>query len=149
MSEDENGTSHCVVESPTPMFKNLKSMFRLAEIGRSRTSVINPLQWTLAILLMSLVVSTAVSAPAWMLIFLASATGAILIVLIVAYVYFMLKNPKELRSERYSLAQTALDKHLLGDSLTGLIDVVDNVLEAPESRGLKDSTSADIEHSHE
>jgi hypothetical protein len=139
-----------MLESTPRMLQNLKAMLRLAEIGHSRTSVINPVQWGLVIVLVAFVVSAASSrTPTWVVIFLASATGLMLILLIVAYIYFMLKDPKELRSERYSLAQTAIEKHLLGDNLTGLIEVFDGPSDSPKEKRLGESTAIDIEQKDE
>jgi len=124
-------------------------MFRLAEIGRSKTSVINPIQWGLALVLIALLASWVSRSPVWVMIFLASLAGVFTILFVAAYLYFMVKNPKELRSERYSLAQTAIEKHLLGDNITGLFEVFDGVPDSPDVKRLRESTAIDIEQRDE
>jgi hypothetical protein len=102
----------------------LQSLLRQARIGQSRTSVINPLQWTLAIVVIALLFLVLVHAPSWLLIFFACVVGIVVVLLIAAFLFFMLKNPDALRSEKYSLVKTAIEKKVVGDSLTGLREVM-------------------------
>lgn len=107
------------------MWKVLESFLRQAQVGQSRSSVINPLQWTLVIVTAALLALTAIPhAPTGLIIGVACADGLVLLLIVAAYVFFMLKNPDALRSETYSLAKTAIDRKLLGDSLTGLREVI-------------------------
>ena len=109
------------------MWQLFKSLLQQARVAQSRSSAINPLQWTLLILLATtLVLVVEASTPPWLLVSVASASGTVLLVLIAAYIYFMLTNPDALRSEKYSLAKTAMEKKWLGDSLTGLSEVIDS-----------------------
>jgi hypothetical protein len=48
-----------------------------------------------------------------------------LLLFLVSYIYFGIKNPDYLRSEQYSLSKMAIERGLLGDNLTGLRDVND------------------------
>jgi hypothetical protein len=129
------------------MWQGLASMWRLAQIGHSRSSVINPLQWTLVIILIGLLVSIGEKAASWLLVFFAALLAATLLLLIVAYVYFMFRNPADLRSEKYSLAKTAMEKRLVGDSLSGLREVMD-AFDGQDSKLLSNPENKDIEHSN-
>jgi len=101
----------------------VESFLKQARIGQSRSSVVNPLQWTLVIVTVPILFLVMVpNAPSWLIAGFAIADAIVLILLIVAYVFFMLTDPAALRSEKYSLVKTAIDKKLLGDSLTGLIE---------------------------
>ncbi len=113
--------------------KAIQSLLQLAHIGRARSSVINPLQWTLVLLVFGLLTVLVARGPAWILEFFVVLIGLIILLLIVAYTYFMIKNPDALRSETFSLAKTALEKQVVGDSLSGLRQVVD-IMDASEAR---------------
>src|SRR5580704_12442463 len=105
------------------MFQPFESFLKQARIGESRSSVINPLQWTLVIGFAALFFFVMAKSPPWLLISTAVATGADFLLLLCAYGYFAVKDPDALRSEQYSLVKTAIEKRLLGDSITGLIEV--------------------------
>ena len=120
----------------------LESLLRQAQIGQSRSSVINPLQWTIVILLFAILATAVGRYPLWL-----PVTLVVLLVLIVglfisAFVYFMAKNPDALRSERYSLVKTAIEKNLLGDNLTGLREIMNDFADSPKA--LSDGNSQDI-----
>jgi uncharacterized membrane protein YraQ (UPF0718 family) len=108
------------------MWPSLQSLLRASQIGQSRSSIINPLQWTLVVLLFG-ILTALWHGPAWLLIFFVVVFSLVMALLLFAYVYFMLKNPDFLRSERFSLAKTAIEKQGLGDNLSGLRDIIDIV----------------------
>jgi hypothetical protein len=107
------------------MWRIFESFLRQAGIGHSRSSVLNPLQWALAISFCALLISAALHATPWLSIFFATIGGSLVIVFIWSYVFFTFKDPDALRSEKYSLVKTAIEKHLVGDSLTGLREVME------------------------
>jgi hypothetical protein len=102
----------------------LQSLLKQAHIGQSKTSVVNPLQWTLVILVFALLAVTIAHGVEWLIIFFTVAIGVFLLLLLGAYLFFMLKDPAALRSETYSLVKTAIEKRVVGDSLTGLREVM-------------------------
>jgi hypothetical protein len=103
------------------MLERMDSLLKLAQIGQSRSSVINPLQWTLVMLLIAILALAGIRVPTWMLIFFVCAFGGTLCLLFCAYLFFMFRNPAALRSEKFSLAQQVIDNRLLGDSVSGTI----------------------------
>ena len=118
------------------MWKILESLLKQSEVGQSRSSVINPLQWTLVIVTFALLAFAAVPhIPARLVIGAACADGSVLAALLGAYVFFMITDPDALRSEKYALVKTAIERRLLGDSLTGLSDAIET-LEAVEKTPL-------------
>jgi hypothetical protein len=105
------------------VWKILESFLKHAQIGQSRSSVVNPLQWTLVIVTTPLLFLVFVRDVAvWLVAGFAIADAVVLALLIFAYVFFMMKDPDALRSEKYSLVKTAIEKKVLGDSITGLIE---------------------------
>jgi hypothetical protein len=129
------------------MWQKLESLLKLAQIGQSRSSVINPLQWTLVILLFGILALVEFRAPDWILICFVGVFVVTFFLLGYAYVFFMHRNPAALRSEKYSLAQQFIEKKLIGDSQSGAMIVdFDRDTELPIANGLP---AADIESKHE
>lgn len=93
---------------------------RQTDIGQSRTSVLNPLQWTLVILLLGLGALIGVRASWWIIVGVSVGASLNLLLLFSAYIYFMFRNPDALRSEGFSLQKLALEKGLVGDSISGM-----------------------------
>jgi phosphoglycerol transferase MdoB-like AlkP superfamily enzyme len=116
------------------VWQALQSLLHVAQIGRSRSSVINPLQGTLCIVIFAFLVLAVTHAENWLLVFFASVTAAVFLLLLGAYIYFMIRDPAALRSERYSLAKTAIEKQRLGDSLSGLREVIDVLDDREDAR---------------
>ena len=100
------------------------SWFKQPEIGHSRSSTLNPLQWALVILVGSVGFAAATHVPSWIVSALGVAAVINFALFIYAYIYFMVKSPDALRSESYSLRKMAIQKGLMGDSLHGLFQDV-------------------------
>jgi preprotein translocase subunit YajC len=86
----------------------VKDFLRLADIGRSRSSILNQLQWTMAILIAGIVAFQLAHSPAWLSIFLAVLLALDAAVFLLAFLYFMLKRPHSLRSESFDYRMTQL-----------------------------------------
>jgi hypothetical protein len=108
------------------MWQGFQGLLRISQIGQSRSSIISPLEWTLVVLLFG-ILTALLRGPSWLLIFFVIAFSAALALLLATYIYFMFKNPDLLRSERFLLAKTAIEKQNLGDSISGLREVIDIV----------------------
>jgi hypothetical protein len=94
------------------------------DIGQSRSSTLNPMQWTLAITIFGLFASICVrTCPVWVIVILACCIGSSFLLIAFAFVYLLFKNPDALRSESFTLSKIAIEKGLIGDSLTGLREV--------------------------
>jgi hypothetical protein len=130
------------------MWQKLESsLLKLAQIGQSRSSVINPLQWTLVILLFGILALVGFRAPEWVLICFVGVFVVTFFLLGYAYVFFMYRNPAALRSEKYSLAQQFIERKLIGDSQSGTMIVdFDRDTELPIANGLP---ATDIQSKHE
>lgn len=105
------------------MFQQL--LTQADNIAKSRSSVITPLQWTLGIVLAMTSGVISVKAPEWIQETFIAASLVVLLVLLAAYVYFAIKDPSALRSERYQLIRTALDRDTQGNSLNALKNIID------------------------
>jgi hypothetical protein len=100
-----------------------KLLANQAQIGQSRSSVLNPLQWTLVIMFVGLGVLTMSHAPAWIIAGAGVGCFADLGFLLFSYGFFMRKNSDALRSEWYALNKLAIKKGRLGDNLQGFTTI--------------------------
>jgi len=74
-----------------------------ANIGRSHSSVLNPLQWMTVILVSGLASFVFAHAPNWLIILMAVLLSSTFALFAVGFVYFMIREPGTLRSEMYAL----------------------------------------------
>jgi hypothetical protein len=100
----------------------LDTLSKLSSIGQSRSSVLNPLQWMLVILVSGLGAVLWLHGPNWLVICLAVLMSTNVALVEVAYCYFMTRAPHLLRSESYALAEQAMkhgyfDKDILHEIL--------------------------------
>jgi hypothetical protein len=99
---------------------SLGVLLQQANIGQSRSSVLNPLQWLLVILVAGIVLCVWLHSPSWLVTLFAVMVVLVLLLFLGSYIYFMRKNPDALRSEQFSLSKLAIERGLVGDSLSGL-----------------------------
>lgn len=100
----------------------IRSFLEQANATGTRSTVLTDLRWFAAIVLSALLVAFKVTAPFWMLIMLACLLGLISLVYLTAYIYFGLRNPDALRSERFTLSKLAIERSITGDNLAGFVD---------------------------
>jgi hypothetical protein len=119
----------------------LRSLFQRADIGQSRSAITNQLQWAIVILLCGIVISWRAGIPLWVLTMEGLFLGILLLLFVCVYIYFAITNPDALRSEHYSLSKMAIERGLVGDSVSGLIDENDTKSTALviDQRNVKDS----------
>jgi hypothetical protein len=98
----------------------LRTFVDTATAMGSRSSILAPLQWLTAILGSTTIGCAYAKAPG-----LSWALGISTLVaagfLLGAYIWFGLKNPDSLRSEKFMLSKMAMEKGYLGDDRAGLV----------------------------
>jgi type IV secretory pathway TrbD component len=104
------------------MIEQFKAWLNLAQVGQSRSSITNPLQWTLVILGGAILAGSKLGIRSWIIDALGVGLFVVLALLLYAYGFFMHKNPDVLRSEHFHLSKMAIERGLLGDSLHGLVE---------------------------
>jgi hypothetical protein len=104
------------------MLEQLKSWFDLAQIGQSRSSITNPLQWTMVILLVAILSCALARLPSWVIVFLLVCFGLVFCLFLYAYLHFMHTKPDVLRSEQFHLQKMAIEHGYVGDSIHGLTE---------------------------
>jgi hypothetical protein len=89
----------------------------------SRSTVLRPLGWLLALCATGSLGSVSVSAPVWLTVLFAVGAGLSILIYLAAYGYCLLKSPEALRTESYSIQKLAIEKSFRGDSLTGVVTI--------------------------
>jgi hypothetical protein len=98
-----------------------------ASSSATRSTSLQPLAWLSGILTSGLVVAGSSNVPNWALVILAIFLGLTVLLYLVSYVYYIFKDPDALRSEKYTLSKMALEKNLIGDDQSGLVEIEENV----------------------
>lgn len=101
-------------------------------------SVVDPLIKLLVMMLVFIIVSAYLKLPEWLTIVLLWFTGAILVLILLAYIGFAIFRPDYLRSESYNLRKQSLS--ILGDKenykrvdMRHLVDITNPFIEEPLS----------------
>ena len=98
-------------------------LFQQATAQGSRSTVLRPLGWLASICTVGIVVLVELKAPAWIVaIFVAGFIAAVLLYL-GAYAYCLFVDRDSLRSEKYSIQKLAIEKHIVGDSTVGILEI--------------------------
>ena len=100
-----------------------QSLLQQSSAQGSRTTALQPVIWISSLVMASMVTSISVHAPQWVLVFLGCIMTVLLATFVFAYVYFALRNPDALRSERFTLTKMQIEKNQLGDTVHGFMDV--------------------------
>jgi hypothetical protein len=108
---------------------SVKDFLRLANIGGSRSSILNQLQWTMVILIAGIVTLQFAHSSNWLTIFLAVLLALDILIFFIAFLYFMLKRPHSLRSETFDYKMSALIQKRAGEMEAGQYDEVSAVTE--------------------
>ncbi|MGC2423442.1 MAG: hypothetical protein WA666_03695 [Nitrospirota bacterium] len=73
-------------------------------------------------LLTSIPIIIFAGAPHWILIAILISFGLVLLTYLSAYIYLLFNDRDALRSEVYTLSKMAIERGLMGDNITGLIE---------------------------
>lgn len=92
-----------------------------AMMNGGRSTVLKPLGVALGLLLGGLAAASYSKLDPWIINALAILTLATGVLYLAAYVYFAFKNPDALRSETFAIQKLAIEKRLVGDSVTGIM----------------------------
>jgi hypothetical protein len=87
-----------------------KLLSNQANIGQSRSSILNPLQWMTVILVGGLASFIYAHAPDWLIVLMAVLLSLTFGLFALGFIYFMIREPGALRSENYALLKVAMDK---------------------------------------
>jgi hypothetical protein len=103
-------------------FQFIRAILQQSSTTASRSTALNPLMLMTGVLGSATLTSFLLQAPTWASIVFATFTGLPILLFLVAYIFFMIRDPDALRSERYSIQKMAIEKGLIGDDLHGLLE---------------------------
>lgn len=107
-----------------PSSGSLQAFMSQAFSSASRSTALQPLVWLSALLIFGFLIALRYDLPTWGVVFLACLAAVAIVIFLGSYIYFMFKNPDALRSEKYTLSKMAIEKNLIGDDVSGLIEVM-------------------------
>jgi hypothetical protein len=64
---------------------SLKDILKQADIGKSRSSIVNPLQWALVILIVGIALFLLAGAPSWLIVEFAAMVAVVFVLMMVAF----------------------------------------------------------------
>lgn len=100
----------------------------------SRSDVLKPLAWLTALLLFATVTSGVKKADSWLTLTLLILTVISVLTYVGAYIFFAIKSPDSLRSERHVIQKLAIEQGLLGDSSVGILNVTPEKTESTSDK---------------
>jgi hypothetical protein len=115
---------------------DLFSIFTHALASGSKSTVLRPLGWLVLLTVGGAISASYYATPAWLIEMLGFGAGASIVIYLLAYIYFAIKSPDSLRTERYSIQKLAIQHGLVGDSSTGFfrMEGPKAIKELPESK---------------
>lgn len=108
---------------PSP--EMIRSFLSQASSSGTRSTALQPLGWLTGILTSGIVLAASWDVPEWVLQALCFFLGLTVLTYLISYMLYAIKNPDALRSEKYTLSKMAIEKNLIGDDVSGLIEVGD------------------------
>ena len=103
-------------------YELIRSFLEQANAQGSRSTALSPLGWLTAIISSALFTALLAKAPSWAIVTILTALGLCVLMYFAAYIFFMIKSPDALRSEKFTLSKLAIERSVIGDNLSGLID---------------------------
>jgi len=89
----------------------------------SKSTVLKSLGWLIGILLSATVAASHYGTDKWLVVMLAILDCFVIVTYVAAYVFFAIKNPELLRSEKYSIQKLAIQHGFVGDDKSGFFKV--------------------------
>lgn len=108
-----------ILRLPMPIW--FSSMLQSAAAQGSRSTVLRPLSWLLAIGAAAVVATIEAKAPQWVVAVFVVVCALTVFIYLCAYLYCLFNDRDALRSETYSIQKLAIEKGY-GDSGTGVLE---------------------------
>ena len=101
----------------------IKTLLHQASAQGSRSTALYPLAWAFTLDLATLIAAIWERAPSWVPVLLAVLAAVLLGAYLIAYFYFMVKNPDALRSENFTLSKMQIERSQIGDTSRGFQEI--------------------------
>ena len=106
-----------------------KELLSRSTADGSRTNALNHIQWMIAAFLVVFMIAATSGLATAVQIFIGSITVLLVIAYLVTHFYFAVKNPDALRSEKFTIQKMAIERAIIGDSKSGIREVLKGQVE--------------------
>ena len=107
-----------------PTTQLIRAFLDQATAQGSRSTVLRPLAWIIAICVGAVLGAVEFKAPPWIVDLFGLSVGVAVTLYFVTYLYCLFTKKEDLlRSETYSIQKLAIEKGFVGDSLAGIFQV--------------------------
>ena len=103
----------------------LRTFFENTSAKGARSSALHSLHVSTGVSFAGLMVAIYIDAPEWVVLFIATILAILFLVYIGTYLFLLFNDRDALRSESFTLSKMAIEKGLIGDDLTGLINATE------------------------
>ena len=86
-----------------------------------KSTALQPIIYLSVPIFAAIFVSFQLDSPLWISVALFIILSVVILLFVGAYIYFMLKNPDALRSEKFNITKYAMERGLIGDDTLGAI----------------------------
>lgn len=101
----------------------IKEFLQKAIVNGNKSTILLPLRWLIGLSFSATLIAVLIKAPNWMTIMFSIVSGLAIILFLYAYIYSLLNNPENLRSEKYTIQRMAIERGIFGDDIVGQIKV--------------------------
>jgi len=104
---------------------SIRALLQQASAEGSRSTALKPLGWLVGMLCAASIALFSFSnpIPPWVGITFVALTTVAVAGYLIAYFYLMIKDRDALRSERYSIQKLAIEKGIVGDDISGVLQI--------------------------
>ena len=117
------------------MTQGFRHLLRMQNGNGKRSTVLQPIQWVIAIVAAPLAPTIAAGSSNWVSAILLAFLAGILGFFGYAYHHFMKNDPDSLRSEPFTITKMAIEKGIMGDNLIGISTTADITTKRPSEGG--------------
>jgi predicted membrane channel-forming protein YqfA (hemolysin III family) len=107
------------------MADQITEILQKALLQNAKSTVLKSLAWLVALLSSATIFASRFGMDKWLVVLLASLDCLAVIVYIAGFIFFALKDPEQLRSEKYSIQKLAIERGYIGDNITGYHRITD------------------------
>jgi len=101
----------------------IRAFFEQALAKGSKSTILKPLGWMMAICISATLTSAHFSLSEWIVYLFAGFSCVTMVLYLIAYVFCLAKDRDALRSETYSIQKMAIEKGFVGDDISGVLPV--------------------------
>jgi len=101
----------------------IQSFLQQASIQGSKSTILKPMNWILSIIISAIIATFYFPIPNWVSITFIVIFIILIIAYLIIYFYCLFNDRDALRSETYNVQKLAIEKGIIGDSATGILDL--------------------------